>query len=94
MNQVYWSQEAKDTYASILNYVMDNFPLETAIKMDDKVEQLIKSLGNNTHTCPPSHQVPDVRRCVISKQLSLAYRTNGTEVELVAFFDNRSKHPF
>ncbi len=94
MNQIYWSAEAKDTYAAILNYVMNNFPLDVAIEMDDKVERLIKSLETNSHLCPPSLQIQGIRRCVITKQLSLAYRTDGNEIELIAFFDNRMQHPF
>lgn len=94
MNQIYWSAEAKDTYAAILNYVMDNFPIDVAIKMDDKVERLIKSLSSNSYLCPPSFQFQGIRRCVITKHLSVAYRTDGNEIELIAFFDNRMKHPF
>ncbi len=94
MNQIYWSEEAKDTYAAILNFVMDNFPIDTAIGMDDKVERLIKSLEHNSHLCSPSIKTEGTRRCVISKHLSLAYRTSGKEIELVAFFYNRMQHPF
>ena len=47
MNQekeVYWSALAKDTYAEILKYLLDNYPSEIAINFDDKVNDLINSL--------------------------------------------------
>ncbi len=94
MNQIFWSQEAKDTYAAILNYIMDNSPIDTAIKMDNKVERLIKSIENNSQLCPQSIIIPSIRRCVATKNLSLAYRTEGNVIELIAFFDNRMQHPF
>ena len=94
MNRIYWSSEAKDTYAYLLNHVMDNFPLDVAIKMDDKVERLIGFLENNSRLCPPSLNLLEVRHCVVTENLSMAYRTNGKEVEIIAFFDNRSMHPF
>ena len=94
MYQVYWSPDAKDSYADILRSVMDNFPLDTALKMDEKVERLISLLENNQQLCPPAKNFPEVRKCVVTKQLSLVYRIVGNDIELVVFLDNRMKHPF
>lgn len=41
MNQakeVYWSALAKDTYADLLKYLLDNYPSEIAINLDEKVK--------------------------------------------------------
>lgn len=51
MGRIFWSPQAKDSYAAILRHVMDNFPLDTAIKMDDKVEHLLTLLAQNKHLC-------------------------------------------
>ena len=94
MYQIYWSAEAKDSYAAILQNVMGNFPVDVALKMDDKVERLLNLLETNKHLCPPSRNFIDVRRCVITKHLSLTYRIAENDIELVVFFDNRTDHPF
>ncbi len=90
MKRIYWSPTAKASYAAILRYVMDNYPIEVAIKMDDKVERLLALLLQNKHLCPASSQLPGIRRCVITKYLSVVYKFRGEAIELVAFFDNRT----
>ncbi len=94
MYQIFWSSEAKDTYSAIVQYAMDNFPLDVAIKMDEKVERLLTLLEQNKHLCPASRSFPNARKCVVTKHLSLIYRILGNDIELVVFFDNRSDHPF
>lgn len=69
---------------------MDNYPIEVAIKMDDKVERLLSLLLQNKHLCPASSRLPGIRRCVITKYLSVIYKSRGEAIELVAFFDNRT----
>jgi plasmid stabilization system protein ParE len=93
MHQIHWSPDAKDSYAAILRNVMDNFPLDIALKMDEKVERLLTLLEHNTHLCPPSRNFEGIRRCAITKYLSLAYRIIGNDIELVVFFDNRMDLP-
>jgi len=90
MLQIYWSAEAKDSYAAILQHVVDRFSSDAAIKMDDKVERLLALLQQNRHLCPPALNFPDLRRCVITPQLSLIYRLIKDEIELVVFLDNRT----
>jgi Txe/YoeB family toxin of Txe-Axe toxin-antitoxin module len=101
MNQakeVYWSALAKDTYAELLKYLLDNYPSEIAINFDDKVNDLfddkvndlINSLQYFDQLCPPSKVVINYHKCVINKQNSLVYRINNNHIEIVAFIDNRS----
>ena len=94
MNQILWTDEAKDTYAAILNAVMENYPLDVSIKMDEKVERLLGLLKYNLKLCPPSAKIPAVRCCTISKFLSVAYRILEHNIILLAFVDNRMEHPF
>ena len=93
MNNIYWSPEAKDSYAAILKYLMDNFPLDTALEVDEKVERLLENLEHHKFLCPPSANFSFLRRCVITKNLSLTYRVLENDIEIVVFFDNRTDHP-
>ncbi len=94
MSRIFWSPTAKETYAAILRYVMDNYPIDVAIKMDDKVERVLSLLEQNKQLCRASSNLPGVRRCVITKHLSMAYRIKDDDIEIVAFFDNRADLPF
>lgn len=49
---IYWSELAKDTYAKLLRYLLDNYPAEVAIRLDEKVENLIKRLRYFDKLCP------------------------------------------
>ncbi|GAB2629889.1 hypothetical protein GCM10027035_25330 [Emticicia sediminis] len=93
MNQakeVYWSALAKDTYADLLKYLLDNYLSEIAINLDEKVKNLINSLQYFDQLCPPSKVVKNYHKCVINKHNSLIYRINNNHIEIVAFIDNRS----
>ncbi len=94
MNNIYWSSEAKDSYAAILNYLMDNFSLDIALNVDDKVESLLANLEQHKFLCPASENLPFLRRCVITKNLSLTYRVLENDIELVVFYDSRTNHIF
>lgn len=87
---IYWSELAKDTYAKLLRYLLDNYPADVAIKLDEKVENLIKRLRYFDKLCPASTIVKQYHKCVITKQNSLIYRINQDTIEIVAFIDNRS----
>jgi len=94
MFNIYWSPHAKESYAAILTFVVDNYSVDAGLNLDDKVERLLSNLEQNKHLCPPSDISPHVRRCVITKYLSLAYKVTGLDIELIAFFDNRALHGF
>ena len=93
MYQVIWTQLAKDTYASVLEYLMD-FSLDAAIKLDEKVEKLTELLEEHRFLCPQSENNPLFRRCVISKNNSMIYEVRGRQIFIVAVIDNRAEHLF
>jgi len=86
MFQIHWSAIAKDTYSETLT----NLSQDAALKLDDKVEALIEKLKNFRHFCPPSKLHPNIRRCTISKFISLSYHVDGRVVVLLQFYYNRS----
>jgi len=88
--EVYWSTLAKDTYAELLKYLLDNYPSNIAIDFDKKVSDLINRLQYFDQLCPPSRIVTNYHKCVINKQNSLIYRINNNCIEIVIFIDNRS----
>ena len=86
MFQIHWSETAKDTYSQILT----NLSQDSALKLDDKVEALIEKLKSFRHFCPPSELHPNIRRCTISKYISLSYHIDGHVVSLLQFYYNKS----
>ena len=92
---IYWSPHAKESYAAILDQLFQRFSTDTVLAIDDKMEKLLENLSYNRYLCPKSSHFPEVRCCVINKNLSVAYQVvNNDEIEIITFFDNRSEHGF
>ena len=89
---IYWSPLAEETYLNTLSQILDKWTIKEVEAFEAKVDSLLDKLKKHKHLCPVSNKQHNLRRCVISPQTSLVYRINGKVIELVAFFDNRSKH--
>jgi len=86
--EVRYSSRAYLEYEAILDYVVDNFGLEAAVKVDMHFEEVIDQIAINPFLFPCSDKVEKLRRCVIGSQTTLYYRFNGECVELASFRGN------
>jgi len=94
-HNIIWSPFAEETFLRILSYILEKWSLKEAEDFENKVESLINSIRSHEHLCPASKIQKNLRRCVISPQTSLIYQINeNSNIELVAFFDNRSDHKY
>ncbi len=87
--QVRYSIRAYTEYEEILDYVIENFGIETASKVDRYFEEVIDSIAINPFLYRWSDKKKNLRRCVISPQTTLYYRFNGEFIELASFRGNR-----
>lgn len=94
MFQIIWSPLARQTYLDILTFTIEQWSLETALELDEEVTTLLDKLIEFHHLCPPSIQQPDLYKCTITKQTSMVYEVKDDTIQLIAFFDNRSDHPY
>ena len=86
---VIWSPASEEEYAEILIYIEDHFGLDAALKFLDKTDSVIKKLSLLPSMFPASLKRKDIRKAVITKHISLFYRFNNLEVQLLHFWDNR-----
>ena len=96
MYQIAWTPIAQETHRQIFNFILENWSIDIAIKFDDELQELLHNLKQYKHLCPPLPKRTGVRKCVISKQVSLLYRVleQNKKIELLSFFDNRANHPY
>ena len=87
--KVIWSPASKEEYADIIGFVEDEFGINAALKLLDKTDAIIDSISIFPTTFPSSPSRKDIRKAVISKYLSVYYRFNNVEVQLLHFWDNR-----
>ena len=90
---IIWSPFAEKTYLNILNYLITEWSLESAMKFDKKVQKLIELLQTLHKLCPKSPKT-NFRKCTVTPQTSLIYCINNDYLEIVAFIDNRSGHDY
>ena len=94
MKNVFWTPLAESSYQESLDFIFDQWSLDIALQWDAKVSNLLNKISEHKNLCPPSKKFIGLRRCAITEYTSLLYRVKGDTVELITFFDNRSKHPF
>lgn len=92
--KISWSPEATTSYQKTVDFILEQWPIEIAEKLETKVNELFEKLVENNHFCPPSNKNPKVRRCVVSKQTSIVYEVKKRSIEVLLFLDNRSNHSY
>jgi plasmid stabilization system protein ParE len=91
---VVWSPVAEFTYLETLSFILNNWTSKEAEAFEQKVESLINILKTQKNLCPPSRKQRRIRKCVITPQTSLIYQFSKGNIEIIAFFDNRTNHNF
>ena len=93
-HNIVWSPQAEISYLKIIKYLLDVWTLKEALAFEEKIESHLDKLKIFPKMCPNSEKQKKIRRCVITSQTSLAYRITENSIELITFFDNRSKHNY
>lgn len=86
--QIQYSQRARIEYIDLLNYVVQNFGLDKAVRIDALFEKIILQISINPKMYPLYDKRRKIRKCVISIQTSLYYRISGKYLDLVSFRGN------
>ena len=86
-----FTELAKESYEHVIDFICLKGPINVALRVEAKVDELINNLKYHKHFCPPSPKFPLLRRCTITTYTYLIYRVNSESniIEIVAFFDNR-----
>jgi plasmid stabilization system protein ParE len=88
MRTVFWNRLAETDYFLIIDYLLLNWSTTSAqnfINQVDKIESMLES-GNVDFE---STNRKNIRRCVLSKQVTMYYKTFGrNSIELLRFLNN------
>jgi addiction module RelE/StbE family toxin len=91
--KIVWSETAFNTYVKILDYLTENWTKKEVEKLEKSLEKLLQNIITNNKLCPVSKLI-GYRKCVVSKQTSLIYTLENTQIQLITFIDNRALHDF
>jgi plasmid stabilization system protein ParE len=83
-----WSPVSEITYADVLDYLAEKWGLKEVEGFMDRTDEVIGFIQQN-----PKQYIYSKRkkayRAVVTKQVSLYYRIQSKEVELLLFWDTR-----
>jgi plasmid stabilization system protein ParE len=82
-----WSKEAESKVNEILLYLVTNWTEREAFKFLLKTEKVVSMIIKRPLIYPIFKN--DIRKAVISKQVTLYYRIKGRTLLIVTLFDNR-----
>lgn len=86
------SKLASKKLEKLFDYLIENWSVKTKNKFVIKLDKSIDIIKKQPYSFPISKKGNDLRKCVITKQITLYYRFNDTAIIVVTFFDTR-QHP-
>jgi plasmid stabilization system protein ParE len=83
------SKTAKNNLTHLLDYLESNWPKKVKNDFIKKLDISLLRISHYPHSCPESTEVKGLFKCVVTKQNTLLYRINSSEIEVVTIFDSR-----
>ena len=94
MATVYIPPKAMDTYRIFLQSAYD-YSIKSTLKLEEKLDFYVEGLAKHAQLCPQLNKYPSLRKCKLTKNISMVYRLVSEErIEVVAFIDTRMNHGF
>ncbi len=90
---IIWSNEAKEAYEAIIDDILKKWPVNIALDFEQKTNILLDRPLQNKQLCPAT-KYKKLRKCVIHRNVSLIYKVNRKNIELVTFIFNKGDHRF
>jgi len=87
MLKVFFSETALKNLKGIKHYLISKWSERIYIKFKDKLKSTIDLISKNPEAFPKSNK--NIYKCVLSKQITIFYRFNSTEIQILSVFDTR-----
>ncbi|MEQ8555253.1 MAG: type II toxin-antitoxin system RelE/ParE family toxin [Cyclobacteriaceae bacterium] len=84
-----WSPKASSEYLRLVDYLLSEWGSGTATRFIDRLSFILDIIIKQPEIYPSTLKRKNVRRCVVTKQVSLYYRVAKDKIELIAIYDNR-----
>jgi plasmid stabilization system protein ParE len=90
MKPIIWSPQAENDFEGILDYLLLNWGLLSAVDFADETERILHII----ELMPELYAKDEsglVHQAVIVKQVTLFYRIKDSHIELLRFWNNKQK---
>ena len=82
MAEIRWTNTAREEYLVLLKNTYD-FSVDAAIELDERIEALQDRLMLFKRHCPPHDRSPTMRRCVVTRFVSLIYDVLEEDITII-----------
>jgi plasmid stabilization system protein ParE len=86
------SKTAEKKLNKLFDYLIENWSNTVKVEFIKKLDTSIEIIKNQPEIFPESKKGKGLRKCVITKQITLYYRHNPESIIIVTIFDTR-QHP-
>lgn len=86
---IIWTDEALHNLSLIIAYLETNWTEKEIRKFVRRIEKLLELIAIFPEIYPSTNNRKKMRRCVLTKQISLYYKVMKREIFVVTLFDNR-----
>ena len=87
--KIVWTNKALANLDTIIQYLTDNWTEKEISQFFRKLDRRIYLISQRPFLYPLTNSRKNVRRSVLTSQLTIYYRTNKQAVEILTLFDNR-----
>jgi len=87
--KIIWSDEAYINLQNIVSYLEKNWTVREIRKFARLLDKQLLLIKKNPSLFPISDKSRNIRKSVLTKQVSLYYKIKDTEIHLVTLFDSR-----
>jgi len=85
--EVIWSQRAENDYYQQIDYLMENWEEDVALKFVDQVFQIIEHLVTHPRMYPITNY-QGIRKALVNQYISLFYQIQEGRIILLRFWPN------
>ncbi|MFA9186726.1 type II toxin-antitoxin system RelE/ParE family toxin [Flavobacterium magnesitis] len=87
MRELTFSETALKNLREIKFYLISKWSERVYIKFKDNIIKTVDLISKNPEAFPKSDK--NIYKCVLSKQTTIFYRFNSTEIQILSVFDTR-----
>jgi plasmid stabilization system protein ParE len=87
--KVFLSPLAERKLMLLLDYLTENWSLGVKDEFLNELKRSFKQIELHPKSCQESTSIPNLYRCVVTRQTSIYYRINTEDIEIVTVIDNR-----
>ena len=80
---------AEKKLEALLEYLLVEWSLKVKTNFIKRLDDYLQIIKQEPESFPESEKVSGLRRCVITKQISIYYEFNDKEIRILSFFDTR-----